>query len=62
MKRERGCPGALRVLVDAEANDTWWADLCGLLGVPLNMFKRQSCKQNVEYSGFLFDSFCGLMH
>ena len=35
--------------------------LCALLGVPLNHKKHQSCKQSVEYSGFLFDSFRGLM-
>jgi hypothetical protein len=43
------------------ANDAWWTDLCGMLGVPLNMTKHQCCKQTVEYSGFLFDSFRGLM-
>ena len=33
----------------------------GLLGVPLNAKKHQGCKQLVEYSGFLVDSFRGLM-
>ena len=51
----------LWALVEAEANDTWWVELCGLLGVPQNMSKHQSCKQTVEYSGFLSDSFRGLM-
>jgi hypothetical protein len=32
-----------------------------MLGVLLNMSKHQCCKQTVEYSGFLFDSFRGLM-
>jgi hypothetical protein len=32
-----------------------------MLGVQLNMSKHQRCKQSVEYSGFLFDSFRGVM-
>jgi hypothetical protein len=55
-----GCPVCLRALVDAEANDAWWTDLCEMLGVPLNMSKHQRCKQTVNYAGFLFDSFRGL--
>jgi hypothetical protein len=35
----RGCPVCLRSLVDAEASDAWWIDLCEMLGVPLNMSK-----------------------
>ena len=48
-------------MVAAEANDVWWTDLCDMLGVPLNMDKHHGCKQTVEYSCFLFDSFRGLM-
>ncbi len=51
----------LRALVDAEANDAWWTYLCEMLGVQLNMSKHQRCKQTMDYSGFLFDSFRGLM-
>ncbi len=39
-----GCPVCLLALVDAEANDAWWTDLCEMLGVPLNMSKHQRCK------------------
>jgi hypothetical protein len=56
-----GCPVCLRALADAEANDTWWTELCEMLGVPLNMSKHQRCQQSVDYSGFRFDSFRGLM-
>ncbi len=54
-----GCPVCLVL-------DAWWIELCGLLGVPLNMEKHQRCAQKrcaqtVEYSGFLFDSFRWLM-
>ena len=56
-----GCPVCLRALANAQANDAWWTELCEMLGVPLNMAKHQTCKQTVEYSGFLFDSFRGLM-
>jgi hypothetical protein len=56
-----GCPECLRALAHANANDAWWTDLCAMLGVPLNMKKHQSCKQSVEYSGFLFDSFRGIL-
>ena len=56
-----GCLICLRALGEAEVLDAWWIDLCGLLGVPLNMKKHQRCKQSVEYSGFVFDSFRGLM-
>ncbi len=40
-----GCPVCRRALADAEA---------------LNMTKHQRCCQSVEYSGFLFDTFCGI--
>jgi hypothetical protein len=36
-------------------------DLCGQLGVSLNMDKHQRNAQSVEYSGLLFDTFRGLM-
>jgi hypothetical protein len=42
----------VRALADAEMLDAGWIELCGLLGVPLNMTKHQRCKQSV-YSGFL---------
>ena len=56
-----GCPVCHRALREAEELDAWWIELCGLLGVPLNAKKHQGCKQSVEYSGFLVDSFRGLM-
>ncbi len=38
-----GCPCCRAALTEAEVLDTWWTELCGLLGVPLrlNMAKRQ---------------------
>ena len=36
-------------------------DLCDKLGVSLNLAKHQRCAQTAEYSGFLFDTFRGLM-
>ena len=56
-----GCPVCRRALADAEVLDAWWIDLCQMLGVPLNMAKHQRCGQSVEYSGFLFDTFRGIM-
>jgi hypothetical protein len=56
-----GCPTCRQALAEAELLDTWWTELCEMLGVPLNKKKHQCCKQTVEYSGFLFDSFRGLM-
>ncbi len=56
-----GCPACLRALADAEALDAWWIDLCNMLGVPLNLSKHQRCGQAVEYAGFLFDTFRGVM-
>ena len=56
-----GCPVCRRALADAEVLDSWWMDLCKMLGVPLNMSKHQLCGQSVEYSGFLFDTFRGVM-
>ncbi len=56
-----GCPTCLRDLAAAEEKDAWWIALCEMLGVPLSMSEHQRCKQSVEYSGFLFDSFRGIM-
>ncbi len=56
-----GCPAYLSALANAEALDAWWIDLCKMLCVPLNMAKHQRCGQTVEYSGFLFDTFRGVM-
>jgi hypothetical protein len=56
-----GCPVCLRGLAVAEELDAWWTDLCEQLGVSLNTEKHQRCGQTVEYAGFLFDSFRGLM-
>ncbi len=50
-----------QALVNVEANDTWWVDLCRMLCVPLNMSKHQRCKQTMGYLGFLYDSFGCLM-
>ncbi len=36
-------------------------DLCYQLGVSPNVVKHQRCAQTVEYSGFFFDTFRGLM-
>jgi hypothetical protein len=55
------CPACLRALANAEALNAWWFDLCKMLGVPLNMAKHQRCCQTVEYFGFLFDTFRGVM-
>jgi hypothetical protein len=56
-----GCPVCRCALVDVEALDAWWIDLCQMLGVQLNMTKHQCCSQSVEYSCFLFDTFRGIM-
>jgi hypothetical protein len=56
-----GCAWCRAALAEAELKDAWWTELCGLLGVPLNMAKHQGCAQTVEYSGLLSDSFRGLM-
>ena len=56
-----GCAWCRAALAEAELKDAWWTELCGLLGVPLNVAKHQACAQTVEYSGLLFDSFRGLM-
>jgi hypothetical protein len=56
-----GCPTCLRALANAEVLDAWWIDLCKMLGVPLNTAKHHRCGQTVEYSGFLFDTFRGVM-
>ena len=56
-----GCAACGRGLATAVVLDEWWMGLCGQLGVPLNGDKHQCCDQSVEYAGFLFDSFRGLM-
>ena len=56
-----GCVVCRRSLAEAERLDEWWMDLCDQLGVSLNLKKHQRCAQSVEYAGFLFDSFRGLM-
>ena len=56
-----GCVVCLSSLAAAEQLDEWWMDLCDRLGVSLNLVKHQRCAQSVEYAGFLFDSFGGLM-
>ncbi len=48
-------------LKEAKELDTFWMELCGSLGVPLNLLKRQLCGQSVEYTGFVFDTWRGLM-
>ena len=56
-----GCPVCGSALAAAEVLDEWWMDLNRQLGVSLNVEKHQRCKQTVEYAGFLFDTFRGLM-
>jgi hypothetical protein len=58
---EGGCAFCLAVLPQAEEVDAYWVDLCGKLGVPLNLVKRQRCGQRVEYAGFLYDTLRGLL-
>jgi hypothetical protein len=55
------CAACRTILAHAEALDEWWMDLCDQPGVSLNVAKHQRCAQTVEYSGFLFDTFRGLM-
>ena len=56
-----GCLVCGRGLAAAIVLDEWWMDLNRQLGVSLNDDKHQRCKQAVEYAGFLFDTFRGLM-
>jgi hypothetical protein len=56
-----GCPACGRGLAAAELLDEWWVGLNRQLGVSLNVKKHQRCAQSVEYAGFLFDTFRGLM-
>ena len=58
---EGGCPVCLEHLPQAEAVDAYWVELCRKLGVPLNLDKRQRCRQQVKYAGFLFDTLRGLL-
>ena len=54
-------PRRQATLAQAEVLDEWWMDLCGQLGMSLNLDKHQRNAQSVEYSGLLFDTFRGLM-
>ncbi len=56
-----GCPICLEALAAAEKLDAFWMDLCDQLGVNLNMKKHQLASQTLEYGGFLFDTFRGLL-
>jgi hypothetical protein len=56
-----GCAVCRTTLAHADALDEWWMDLCYQLGVSPNVVKHQRCAQTVEYSGFFFDTFRGLM-
>ena len=56
-----GCPICLEARTAAEKLDAFWMDLCDRLGVNLNMIKHQSPSQTLEYAGFLFDTFRGLL-
>ena len=56
-----GCPACCACLPQAEEVDEYWVELCGRLGVPLNLDKRQRCGQTVEYAGFLYDTLRGLL-
>ena len=59
--RARGWVPRLPRAPSAEAVDASWVELCGRLGVPLNLDKRQRCPQQVEYVGVLFDTLRGLL-
>ena len=56
-----GCAVCRTGLAEAEELDAFWMELCDSLGVPLNLLKRQLCGQSVEYAGFIFDTWRGLM-
>ncbi len=56
-----GCAVCQEGLEEAKELDAFWMELCGSLGVPLNLLKRQLCGQSVEYAGFVFDTWGGLM-
>ncbi len=51
----------LEGLEEAKEFDAFWMELCGSLGVPFNLLKRQQCGESVEYAGFVFDTWRGLM-
>jgi hypothetical protein len=56
-----GCTVCGSSLAAAEVLDELWMDLNRQLDVSPNVEKHQRCKQTVEYAGFLFDTFRGLM-
>ena len=56
-----GCAVCQEGLGEAKELDAFWMELCSSLGVPLNLLKRQLCGQSVEYTGFVFDTWRGLM-
>ncbi len=56
-----GCAVCQEGLEEAKELDAFWTELCGSLGVPLNLLKRQLCSQSVEYAWFAFDTWRGLM-
>ncbi len=56
-----GCPTCLAGLAEAEELDSSWMELCESLGVPLNLLEQQLCGQSVDYAGFTFDMWRGLM-
>ncbi|MFN5017560.1 hypothetical protein [Bradyrhizobium sp.] len=49
------------LLAEAEELDAFWVELCESLGVQLNLRKRQRCSQSLEYAGFVFDTWRGMM-
>ena len=56
-----GCPICSQARAAAEKLDAFWMDLCDRLGVNLNMIKHRNPGQTLEYAGFLFDTFRGLL-
>ena len=42
------CCVCLEGLEEAKELDAFWMELCGSLGVPFNLLKRQQCGQSVE--------------
>ena len=44
------CCVCLEGLEEAKELDAFWMELCGSLGVPFNLLKRQQCGQSVEYA------------
>ncbi len=44
------CCVCLEGLEEAKELDAFWMVLCGSLGFPFNLLKRQQCGQSVEYT------------